>query len=67
MKQIGFKPAEHLGCYLDMRGLVNDINYYLKHEDERERIAKAGMQFVRTFHSNKVRVKQLMGMIREAL
>ena len=39
----------------------------LDHDDEREKIAQQGMEFVRANHSNKIRAKQLFQQLREVL
>lgn len=39
-------PAKHLDTFNTIDGLVNKINYYLEHEEEMNRIAKAGNELV---------------------
>lgn len=63
----GLKDKEHLIIYKDIKDLKRKVQYYLKHEKERKKIAKQGMQFVRKNHSCKVRVKQMNQFISEGL
>ena len=63
MQELGFKDGKHLVIYRDMNDLRNKIKYYLKHEKEREAIAKNGMEFTRENHNNNIRVKEMLGFI----
>lgn len=63
----GYKNKEHLVLYKDLQDLEKLIRYYLDHSEERERIAKQGMEFVRKYHSNEVRVKEMESIIIEEL
>jgi len=63
MKELGFKDGEHLILYKNMKDLNRKINYYLKNNKEREKIAKQGMEFTRKNHNNSVRVKQMIEVI----
>ena len=56
--KLGFKDGEHLVLYKDLNDLKNKIEYYLKHNKLREKIAKQGMKFTRKHHNNTVRVQQ---------
>ena len=56
--ELGFKDGEHLVFYDDLNDLKSKVIYYLKHDKEREEIAVNGMNFVRKYHSNTIRVKQ---------
>ena len=60
----GFKNGEHLVIYDNLKDLKSKIQYYLKHDIEREKIAKAGMNFVRNRHSCKMRVKQFTKIVK---
>jgi len=64
---LGFKDGEHLVLYKDLNDLKDKVMYYLKHEDEREEIAKNGMNFVRKNHNNIIRAKQFTKTIEEVL
>lgn len=63
MERLGFEDGKHLVLYKDLNDLEKKILYYLKNEDEREIIAKQGMEFTRENHSNAVRVKQMLEII----
>jgi hypothetical protein len=49
--------------YGDFRGLFEKIDYYLNHDDERLRIAKAGQERTKKDHTLLNRCKQLMEMV----
>ncbi len=64
LHRLGYKNEEHLVLYKnDFSDLEDKIEYFLKHENEREEIAKNGMEFVRRNHSSEVRVKEFTGII----
>jgi hypothetical protein len=42
-----YKVGEHLDVFHNLQELVEKVNYYLEHEDERKRIAAAGQEYVR--------------------
>jgi spore maturation protein CgeB len=63
MQELGFENGKHLVIYKSMNDLRNKIKYYLKHEKEREAIAKNGMEFTRKNHNNDIRVKEMLGFI----
>uniref|UniRef100_A0A6M3J2E4 Putative glycosyltransferase n=1 Tax=viral metagenome TaxID=1070528 RepID=A0A6M3J2E4_9ZZZZ len=52
LKRFRYVDGEHLVIYRNLNDLKDKIYYYLKHGDERERIAKQGMDFVRENYSN---------------
>jgi len=59
LSRLGYKNKQHLVLYKDdFSDLEDKIKYFLKHENEREEIAKNGMEFVRKNHSSEVRVKE---------
>lgn len=62
---LGFKDGKHLVLYENLDDLSDKIKYFLKHEVEREEIAKNGMEFVRKNHNNTVRSKQFTDAIRK--
>ena len=64
---LGYKNKKHLVLYKDFTDLENKIYYYLKHEEEREIIAKAGMDFVRKYHSAEVRDKEFTKVVGDEL
>ncbi|MHC4322543.1 MAG: CgeB family protein, partial [Planctomycetota bacterium] len=46
-----FEDGVHLVTYKDMDDAVDKARYYLEHEDEREKIAKAGMEHTLNNHT----------------
>ena len=60
----GFKRDKHLVLYKGMDDLKDKIRYYLKNNQERNEIAKSGMEFVRKNHSCSTRVKQFTKIIK---
>lgn len=65
MKELGFKNGKHFMIYQGFEDLEMKIRYFLKHEKERENIAKQGMNFVRENHNNIVRLKKMFEQIKE--
>lgn len=63
--ELGFKDGEHMVLYEGLEDLHDKIRYYLKHGEEREEIAKRGMNFVRENHNNSIRVEQFAKIIEE--
>lgn len=55
----GFFDGTNLVLYDDTADLERKIIHYLSDEPERIRIAKAGYDHVRKFHSNEVRIKEI--------
>jgi len=64
---LGYQDRKHLVLYKDLSDLENKIHYFLKHEEERESIAKTGMDFVRKHHSSEVRVKEFTKVMEEEI
>ena len=60
-----FADGEHLVQWHkgDIDDLIKQIQYYLFHEDERERIATNGHHFVRKHHTFAKRMHQLLSVI----
>jgi spore maturation protein CgeB len=56
---LGYVDKRHLVVYKDFGDFRDKIKYYLKNDKERNKIAKQGMNFVRTNHSCKRRVEEL--------
>lgn len=61
-----FTPGEHLVTFPagDWRELDRLIDHYLRHDDERERIAQAGKAHVLAHHTYKVRMADLLDVCR---
>lgn len=55
----GLKSGVHYIEWTDYTDLKTKLLHYLGHEDERRRIARAGMEYVRKQHSFDARVKEL--------
>lgn len=55
-----FKDGEHLVLYDNYDDAVDKARYYLKHDDERERIAKAGFEWVMKTGTIDHRVDQML-------
>lgn len=64
---LGYKNGYHLVLFKDLNDLHDKILYFLKHDKEREGIAKNGMAFVQKKHSNIVRVKQFTEIVTREL
>ena len=65
MQAAGFKNGKHFVVFKGLVDLKKKINYYLKHEKERKKIALKGMKFVHSNHNNDIRVKQFIDKIYE--
>lgn len=57
-----FEHKKHLIVYNNQQELHHYINYYLKHDDEREAIARAGQEAVKA-HTEEVRALQILAEI----
>jgi spore maturation protein CgeB len=55
-----FAAGEHLVTYRDAAHLDSLVTYYLQHDADRARIARAGMAHVRTHHTYELRMRALM-------
>jgi hypothetical protein len=55
-----FEDGVHLVTYKDMDEAIEKAHYYLKHEDEREKIAKAGMEHTLANHTYKHRAEKIL-------
>ncbi|MCM1288688.1 MAG: DUF3880 domain-containing protein [Clostridium sp.] len=54
-----FIPDEDIVLYDNIPDLLDKIDYYLKHDDERRQIAKNGHDKVKEFHSYDVRLQEM--------
>lgn len=50
-----FVIGEHLETFVNEKELLEKIAYYLEHEEERARIARAGQQVLKEYHSYRAR------------
>ena len=57
-----FKEGEDYVCYTDYEELMEKIDYYLKHDNERKRIAENGCQKVRENHTLRKRIEEMIEM-----
>lgn len=55
-----FIPDEDIVLYDSIPDLLDKIDYYLKHDDERRQIAKNGHDKVKEFHSYDVKLKEML-------
>jgi spore maturation protein CgeB len=62
--ELGYVDGTHLVIYNDLNDLKDKINYYVKNYKSREKIARQGMEFVREFHNNSVRVQQFTEIVK---
>ena len=57
-----FVPDEDIVLFESIPDLLEKIDYYLKHDDERKAIAKRGHDKVRDFHTYDIRIAQMFEM-----
>jgi spore maturation protein CgeB len=55
-----FEVGKDLAVYENQADLLQKIDYYLSHDDERIAIAKSGQEKVRAFHSYKEKLQQIL-------
>lgn len=67
MSELGFENKKHLVLYSNRWQLYKLIDYYLKNDSEREKIAQVGYEFVLAKHTYKHRVDQMFRLINENL
>lgn len=58
-----FRPGEHLATYSSRGQLRALVGHYLAHEDERRRVAEAGMAHARAHHTYDIRMTALMNLV----
>lgn len=49
--------------YRDLKDLLQIIDYYLNHEEERIEIANHGYETVKKYHTYEIRVKEIMNIV----
>lgn len=59
-----FVPGEDFEYFESKRDLLDKIDYYLNHEDERAAIAKNGFEKIATAHTYKHRVEEILSYLR---
>lgn len=62
-----FTPYEHFVPYTfgDLKGLKEKIDYYMTHDEERERIRLAGFEHCKKHHTYKHRVQKMLDILKE--
>ena len=65
--ELGYVNGKHLVLFKNLQDLKDKIKYFLKHEKEREQIAKEGMEFVRKNHNVTVRANQFTNIVNEVI
>jgi glycosyltransferase involved in cell wall biosynthesis len=60
-----FAEEQHYAAFSDEGELFEKIDYYLRHQDERLRIARAGYEEVRARHTLSLRLDELLRRIQE--
>ncbi|WP_437193296.1 glycosyltransferase [Planctomicrobium sp. SH527] len=55
-----FQMGLHAETYQDTGDLIDKIHYYLRHDQERERIAAAGQELARSHHTYRHRVETIL-------
>lgn len=63
VKSLGYKDGVHVAFYRDADEMVKKAKYYLEHEDEREKIAKAGRELTLNNHTYLHRIKEIMEVV----
>ena len=55
-----FEIGKDLAAYESQADLLEQIDYYLKHDDIRQEIAKNGQEKVKAFHTYKIKLAQIL-------
>ena len=66
-ESVGLKEGEHLAVYRSPKELFEKVDYYLRHEEERRRIAAAGSTEVLRRHTYQLRAEKIVQAIKEKL
>lgn len=62
-----FEPGKEVETYDSPEELIEKANYYLEHEEEREKISKAGQAKTLKFHNYDQRVQEIIQKTKEAI
>ena len=62
-----FDVGKEVISYKDDKTLISSVKYYLKHDKERERVARLGQKRALKDHTYKVRMKELSKMLSKHL
>lgn len=60
-----FEVGQEIVCFDGKEEMLDKVNYYLKHDDERQRIAEAGRQRVLRDHTWSSRISQMLRLMSE--
>ncbi len=58
-----YEIGKEIDCFFNFNGLVKKIKYYLEHDEERERIAKAGYERTLRDHTSEKRLNEIFRII----
>ena len=58
-----FEPFEDYVYFESRQDLMDKIDYYLEHEDERLQIAENGYKKVKEYHNYKVRLEEILDVV----
>ena len=67
LERLGLRDREHLVLYRTPEDLFELIEYYLRHDDEREAIAARGMTHVQQHHTYRHRLERILQLFQERL
>lgn len=62
-----FVPDEDFVFYSDYDDLMDKVDYYLKHEDERKQIAANGHAKMKKYHTLKERIKEIVEVVKRGM
>jgi spore maturation protein CgeB len=60
-----FNLDEDLVCYYNEDDLMEKVDYYLAHEEQRQRIARNGYEKVKKYHTYDIRMQEMMKIIKQ--
>ncbi|HKL80786.1 MAG TPA: glycosyltransferase, partial [Mobilitalea sp.] len=60
-----FEIGKDLICYESEEDLLDKVQYYLQHEDERRQIAENGYLKVKQYHNYEVRLKEILRIVQD--
>lgn len=67
MKDLGFIDGETYVELTDKSNIRKEVEYYLKHEDERLKISNAGFHLIHNKHTTELRAKQFIAIMNDIL
>ncbi|MBI4431689.1 MAG: glycosyltransferase family 1 protein [Candidatus Omnitrophica bacterium] len=66
-ERLGYKNGVHYVEFTSPEQMFELIRYYLTHDEEREKIAKAGHEFTIKHHKYSDRVREMLNIMQPAL